>query len=165
MGNWFNNLSTRARNIDKKKSCMVAIVGIFVLFGVLCLVYLAVSLGKLQLADGSFYEVYGDFDSVSGLKEGASVDIAGVEVGMVDRITLDPKTDQARVAMRIRQDVRLTDDVIASVRTRGIIGDKFISLSPGGSDRFLANNGRIIDTESSVDLTELLKKIIDLKTK
>jgi phospholipid/cholesterol/gamma-HCH transport system substrate-binding protein len=74
------------------------------------------------------------------------VEIAGVEVGSVDRITFDSKTDQARIAMRIRKEVKLTDDVIASVRTEGIIGDKFIALAPGGSDRFLANNGQIIDT-------------------
>jgi phospholipid/cholesterol/gamma-HCH transport system substrate-binding protein len=148
-----------------KKLSIIASVGIFVLFGVLCLAYLAVDLGKLQLADGNFYEIYGKFDSVEGLKEGASVEIAGVEVGRVARITFDSKTDQARIAMRIRKGVKLTDDVIASVRIQGIIGDKFITLTPGGSDRLLGNNGQIIDTESAIDLVELLKKFIDSKTK
>jgi phospholipid/cholesterol/gamma-HCH transport system substrate-binding protein len=131
--------------------------------GGLCLAYLAIHLGKLQLDGAGYYEVYGEFDSVTGLNEEAPVEIAGVEVGRVVKITLDPKTDQARVAMRIPRGIRLTDDVIASVRTRGIIGDKYIELTQGGSDKLLANHGQIKDTESAIDLIELAKKVIDTK--
>jgi phospholipid/cholesterol/gamma-HCH transport system substrate-binding protein len=144
-----------------KRATLETVVGIFVLIGILCLAYLSVKLGKVELFGGDTYVVYAQFDSVSGLKNGASVEIAGVEVGRVDRIDLDPKTGaQARVYLRIRSGIKLTDDVIASVRTRGIIGDKFILLKPGGSDRILANGAKIRETESAVDLEELVSKYI-----
>ncbi|HEY6873314.1 MAG TPA: outer membrane lipid asymmetry maintenance protein MlaD [Geobacteraceae bacterium] len=144
-----------------KKANINAVVGIFVLIGILCLSYLSIKLGKMELIGGNNYDVYADFDSVSGLKSGASVEIAGVEVGRVDRIVLDPKSgDHARVYLRIRSGIKLTDDVIASVRTRGIIGDKFILLKPGGAEKLLAAGGRIRETESAVDFEELISKYI-----
>jgi phospholipid/cholesterol/gamma-HCH transport system substrate-binding protein len=148
-----------------KQARMMAAVGSFIILGGACMAYLTVTLGKLELAESGYYEVYGEFDSVTGLKEGAPVEIAGVVLGKVDRITLNPQTDQAVVAMKIRQGVKVTDDAIASVRTEGIIGDRFIALTPGGSDRILADNGRIIDTESALDVTELLKKFLDSRAK
>lgn len=144
-----------------KRVTLELIVGIFVLIGILCLAWLSVKLGKMELVGGDHYLVHADFDSVSGLKKGATVEIAGVEVGRVDRIELDPTySDRARVYLRIRDGVKLQDDVIASVRTSGIIGDKFIKLKPGGSEKLLADGGRIRDTESAVDLEELLSKYI-----
>ncbi len=84
-----------------------------------------------------------------------------MDVGQVGRIILDPKNDsKARVYLLIRKGVKLQDDVIAGVRTSGIIGDKFIQLKPGGSDKLLADGGRIRETESAVDLEELLSKYI-----
>src|SRR6266540_3586300 len=121
-----------------KRATLETVVGIFVLIGILCLAYLSIKLGKMELFGGNTYQVYADFDSVSGLKSGASVEIAGVEVGRVGRIILDPKSgNMARVYLRIRSGLKLQDDVIASVRTRGIIGDKFILLKPGGSEKIL----------------------------
>jgi phospholipid/cholesterol/gamma-HCH transport system substrate-binding protein len=144
-----------------KKANINMVVGIFVLIGILCLAYLSIKLGKMELIGGNNYDVYADFDSVSGLKSGASVEIAGVEVGRVDRIVLDPKSgDHARVYLRIRAGIKLTDDVIASVRTRGIIGDKFILLKPGGAEKLLAAGGRIRETESAIDFEELISKYI-----
>lgn len=144
-----------------KKVGLETIVGIFVLIGILCLAYLSIKLGKMELFGGDYYTVTADFDSVSGLKSGASVEIAGVEVGRVDRIILDPKgNDRAKVYLRVRSGIKMSDDVIAAVRTRGIIGDKFIQLNPGGSDKIIANGGRIRETESSVDLEELVSKYI-----
>ena len=143
------------------KATLETIVGIFVLIGILCLAYLSISLGKMELLGGDNYKVYADFDSASGLKSGASVEIAGVEVGRVDRIVLDPKSgNRAEVYLQIRNGIKLQDDVIASVRTRGIIGDKFILLKPGGSEKILSAGGRIRETESAVDLEELLSKYI-----
>jgi phospholipid/cholesterol/gamma-HCH transport system substrate-binding protein len=144
-----------------KRASLETIVGIFVLIGLVCLAYLSIKLGKMEILGGNHYQVYADFDSVSGLKNGASVEVAGVEVGRVARITLDPKnSDKARVYMQIQGEVNLQDDVIAAVRTSGIIGDKFIQLKPGGSDRMIAAGGRIRDTESSVNLEELISKYI-----
>ncbi len=144
-----------------KKMILEMYVGIFVLVGIACLAYLSIKLGKMELLGGDYYAVKANFDSVSGLREGASVEIAGVEVGRVDQIALDPKAGYtARVSLKINSGVELQDDVIASVRTRGIIGDKYIQLKPGGSDRILHDGGRIRDTESSIDFESLLSKYI-----
>ncbi|HTG82761.1 MAG TPA: outer membrane lipid asymmetry maintenance protein MlaD [Geobacteraceae bacterium] len=144
-----------------KKANIETVVGIFVLIGIICLAYLSIKLGKMEFVGGNYYEVTALFDSVAGLKNGASVEIAGVEVGRVDRIILDPKSGaQARVYLRIRNGIKLTDDVIASIRTRGLIGDKFVQLKPGGSERPLAAGGKIRDTESAIDFEDLLSKYI-----
>lgn len=144
-----------------KRATLETIVGIFVFIGLLCLAYLSIKLGKMELFGGDYYKVYADFDSVSGLKSGAAVEVAGVAVGKVGRIILDPKNgNRARVYLQIKGGVKLQDDVIAAVRTSGIIGDKFIQVKPGGSEKLLADGGRIRETESSVDLEELLSKYI-----
>jgi phospholipid/cholesterol/gamma-HCH transport system substrate-binding protein len=136
-------------------------VGVFMLIGILSLAYVSIKLGKMELVGGDYYAVTARFDSVSGLKAGARVEVAGVEVGKVDRIALEPKSgDQAIAHLKIKSGVKITDDVIASVRTSGIIGDKFIKLKPGGSDKFLQNNSSIKDTESAIDIEELVSKFI-----
>ena len=105
-------------------------VGAFLLIGICCMGYLCVSLGKLELVDGDYYRISARFDSVSGLKAGARVEVAGVEIGKVNDIGLDPKSgDQAMVSLKIKKSVKVADDVIASVRTSGIIGDKFIVMA------------------------------------
>ena len=129
--------------------------------GILCLGYLSIKLGKMELLGGDYYNVTAGFDSVSGLKPGARVELAGVEVGKVDRIALDPRdNDRALTQLKIRSGVKITDDVIASIKTSGIIGDKFIMLKPGGSDHFLGNNGKIQETESAIDIEDLVSKFI-----
>src|SRR6185369_15626038 len=144
-----------------KMARLEMVVGVFMLIGILCLGYVSIKLGKMELIGGDYYTISAGFDSVSGLKPGARGEIAGVEVGKVDRIKLDPKSgDQAVVNLKIKSGVNITDDVIASVRTSGIIGDKFIVLKPGGSDRFLKNNGKIRETESAIDIEELVSKFI-----
>lgn len=143
------------------KARLETIVGIFVLVGILCLGYLSIKLGKMELLGGDYYVVSANFDSISGLRTGASVEIAGVEVGRVERIVLDPKEGYtAKVSLKIRSGIELQDDVIASVRTRGIIGDKYILLKPGGSDRLLKDGGRIRDAESAIDFESLISRFI-----
>ena len=143
-----------------KKGNLELVVGVFMLIGIVCLGYLSIKLGKMEFIGGDTYAVIAEFDSVSGLKQGASVEIAGVEVGRVDRIVFIPDKGVARVTLKLNSGVKLQDDVIAAVRTRGIIGDKFIKLKPGGSDRLVAPGGRVRETESSVDIEELLSKYI-----
>ena len=136
-------------------------VGTFMLIGILCLGYVSIKLGKMEIVGGDFYSVTAKFDSVSGLKPGARVEVAGVEVGKVDRIALDAKSgDRALAVLKIKSGVKITDDVIASVRTSGIIGDKFIKLRPGGSEKMLKNNDSIRETESAIDIEELVSKFI-----
>ncbi|WP_408967381.1 outer membrane lipid asymmetry maintenance protein MlaD [Oryzomonas sp.] len=137
------------------------IVGTFMIIGILCLGYLSIKLGKMELVGGDYYTVSAKFDSVSGLKSGARVEIAGVEIGKVDRIVLDSKGwDQALAYLKIKSGIKVSDDVIASVHTSGIIGDKFIMLKPGGSERFLKNNDVIRETESAIDIEDLISKFI-----
>jgi phospholipid/cholesterol/gamma-HCH transport system substrate-binding protein len=136
-------------------------VGMFMLAGILCLGYLSIKLGKMELMGGNNYRVTARFDSVSGLKPGARVELAGVEIGTVEMIGISNASgDQAEVTLKIRDDIKITDDVIASVRTSGIIGDKFIKLKPGGSDQVLKNGGKIRETESAIDIEELVSKFI-----
>jgi phospholipid/cholesterol/gamma-HCH transport system substrate-binding protein len=140
-------------------------VGIFVLIGILCLGYLALRLGKLEVLGSNGYVLYADFASVAGLKPGDPVEIAGVKIGRVETLSL--ANEKARLGLRINDGVKVAEDSIASVRSRGLIGDKFILLSPGGSDKLLANGNRIRETESPPDITELIGKVIggDLTSK
>jgi len=133
-------------------------VGIFVLAGIACLVYLAVHLGEMQLFSPG-YEVSADFDNISGLKVGASVEVAGVDVGRVEKISITPD-DRARVVLKLEPGLVLKNDTIASIRTKGIIGDKFIKLSMGSSEKTIPPGGKIHDTESAVELEELIAKFI-----
>ncbi|MEE8077091.1 MAG: MlaD family protein [Candidatus Binatia bacterium] len=134
------------------------LVGVFVFVGMISLGYLAIRLGKLQVWGERGYLVYADFSSVVGLKLGDSVEIAGVKIGKV--VSIELADDQARLGLRINPQVALQEDVIASVRARGLIGDKFILISLGGSDRLIGNGGKIRETESPPDLPELLGKVI-----
>lgn len=142
-----------------KRSVVDVSVGIFLLVGILALGWLSVKLGRVDLLGGHRYVLTADFPSVGGLKVGSSVEIAGVEIGRVDSITLD-KDYQARVRMAIRQDVALQDDSIASIKTKGLIGERYIRINPGGSDRIIPPNGRIKEVEPPVDFEELLSKYI-----
>jgi phospholipid/cholesterol/gamma-HCH transport system substrate-binding protein len=141
------------------------LVGIFVLVGIACLGYLAIRLGKLELLGNRGYVVYADFASVAGLKVGDPVEIAGVKVGRVESIDL--ADDRARLGLRVEDNVKLQEDVIASIRARGLIGDKFVLISPGAADRILAPGAKIRDTESPPDITDLIGKLIggDLASK
>jgi phospholipid/cholesterol/gamma-HCH transport system substrate-binding protein len=141
-----------------KRGSLELAVGVFVLAGLACLAYLAIHLGKLELF-GSGYRVMADFDNISGLKPGAAVEVAGVEVGRVEAIQLT-SGDRAKLLLRMKPGVNLYDDAIASIRTKGIIGDKFVKLSPGGSGKAIPNGGRIRDTESAVEWEELIGKYL-----
>ncbi len=133
-------------------------VGIFMVVGMACLVYLSVNLGSVSLFGSDTFTIDASFGSVEGLEPGASVEIAGVPVGKVRRITLEE--DTALVNMEIKNGTLISDDTIASVRTKGVIGDKFIKLSPGGSEDFLEDQGTLMDTESAISLEELISKYI-----
>ena len=129
-------------------------VGFFVLMGLACLAYLAINLGKIEIY-GKGYQINANFENASGLKTGAAVEVAGVEVGRVVGIELTPMS-QARVVLKMETRLKIHDDAIASIRTKGIIGDKFIKLSPGNSEKLIPPGGTIINTESGIDLEELL---------
>ena len=143
-----------------KKTSVETAVGVFVIIGLISVAYLTIKLGKMEWFGDDYYTLDAQFNSVSGLKAGAVVDMAGVEIGQVADIHLDNQKQVAIVSLKIKKGVMLTDDVIASVKTSGLIGDKYIRLTPGGSDRILKSGDMIIDTESALDIEELVSKYV-----
>ena len=141
-----------------EKAKLEMVVGVFVLVGILCLGYLSIKLGKLEMIGGDVYEVEAQFNSASGLKPGSTIEIAGVEVGRVRGITLNQ--DRAMVKLAVNNTVKLYTDTIASIKTRGIIGEKFLALSPGGGGDPLKPGDTIRDTESGLDLEELVSQYV-----
>jgi phospholipid/cholesterol/gamma-HCH transport system substrate-binding protein len=141
-----------------EKTKLEMVVGAFVLVGILCLAYLSIKLGKLEMVGGDVYEVEAQFNSASGLKPGTAVEIAGVEVGRIRGITLIE--DRAKVTLAVNSTVKLYTDTIASIKSRGIIGEKFLALSPGGGGDPLKPGDTIRDTESGLDLEQLVGQFV-----
>jgi phospholipid/cholesterol/gamma-HCH transport system substrate-binding protein len=140
-----------------KISQLELFVGAFVLAGLLAIAYLAVKVGGGVLLGPDTYTIKASFANSEGLAEGCSVDIAGVHVGRVHRVTLN-STFAAIVEMRVDENIRLPSDTIASIKTSGLIGDKFVSLSPGSETDVIPPGGTIVDTESAVDLESLISR-------
>lgn len=135
-------------------------VGVFVLIGLLCVGYLAIKLGRMEMFSSDGFNLSARFDSASGLRPGADVELAGVPVGRVVAIHLDPNpmASQAIVEMRLETNLHLSDDSMASIKTSGLIGDKYVSLTRGGSDSELAAGATMTETESPMDLESLIAK-------
>jgi phospholipid/cholesterol/gamma-HCH transport system substrate-binding protein len=133
-------------------------VGMFVIFGLMALGYLSIKLGDVSLFGRKGYAVTARFANISGLSEGATVEIAGVPIGKVSKIDLD--NYEANVELVINPDVELQEDAIASIRTKGIIGDKYVKISPGGAEEYIEAMGEILETESTIELEELVSKYI-----
>jgi phospholipid/cholesterol/gamma-HCH transport system substrate-binding protein len=135
-------------------------VGLFLVAALAAFFYLAVRLGDVGLWADDNYRLTARFVNSSGLKEGGFVELAGVRVGKIIAIDLDPETYESVIELSIEKGVRLQEDTIASVRTAGIIGDKFVKLTPGGAEEYLENGDELIETESSLDIEELISKYI-----
>lgn len=143
-----------------KKYSMETSVGIFVLIGLVALGYLTVKLGKMEILGGDYYTVHARFTNVQGLKSGSFVNMAGVQIGQVDDISLDVERSIAIVDLKIDKKVPIDEFAIASIKTSGLIGDKYVKITPGGSDQYLKPGDTITDTESAIDLEELISKYI-----
>ncbi len=135
-------------------------VGLFAIIGILCTGYLFIVLGEINLVRDKQYSVYAFFSSVSGLKTGAKIEMVGVQIGSVSKVSIDKERLLAKVEFRIDKNIQLSEDVIASVKTSGIIGQKFIDIQPGGSDIMLESGEEIFNTESSLDIESLVRKFI-----
>jgi len=133
-------------------------VGLFVIAGIFCLGYLSIKLGGMELIGSQGYDVYALFSNSGGLKQGSSVMIAGVEVGRIRSIGLDDY--QARIVMNLNKDVKIQEDAIAAIKTKGLIGEKFIEITPGGSDRVLSAGGKVRETLPPVDFEQLISKYV-----
>ena len=126
--------------------------------GVGAAAYLAVGLAGLELNSKDTYLIYAEFDNISGLKYGASVEIAGVPIGEVSDIVL--KDPVAKVTLKLTRSVKLKDDDIASIRTKGIIGDRYVKISRGGSNKYIEEGGTMIETESVIDIEDVIGKVV-----
>ena len=135
------------------------IVGLFALAGIVALAILSLRLGKIELLNNNGYAIYANFDNISGLKTGDQVEIAGVQVGKVIAISL--KDYRAHVTLRINQGVQVDNEAIASIKTSGIIGDKYVSVSLGGGEHDLADGGVIRRTQSAFVLEDAIGQLIN----
>jgi phospholipid/cholesterol/gamma-HCH transport system substrate-binding protein len=133
-------------------------VGLFVIAGILCLAYLSIKLGGMELIGSKGYDVYALFSNSGGLKQGSSVVIAGVEVGRIRNVDLDDY--QARIVMNLNEEVKLQEDAIAAIKTKGLIGEKFIEITPGASEKIIPPGGKIRETLPPVDFEQLLSKYV-----
>lgn len=137
------------------------IVGIFAVLGIVALAYLSLSLGRIGLFPGNSYMLYANFDNISGLKTGDQVEIAGVQVGKVVAISL--KNYRAHVALQVNDGVEVDSQAIASIKTSGIIGDKYVSISLGAGHN-LGNGGLIRHTQSAFVLEDAIGQLINSST-
>ncbi|THB68528.1 MAG: outer membrane lipid asymmetry maintenance protein MlaD [Desulfovibrio sp.] len=135
-------------------------VGIFVFIGLICVAYMTVQLGRMEFLGADTYSLTASFRSAAGLRPGAEVEIAGVAVGRVADISLDQKRVRAVAILEIDNDIELYEDAIASIKTSGLIGDKYISLDPGGFGAILADGDVIELTESAIDLEKLISSYV-----
>lgn len=139
-----------------RKNTTEIIVGLFISVGILCMAYTSIKLGKVELFNNDYYPIKASFTSVSGLKEDTNVEIAGVNIGKVKSIEL--KNYQAIVTMLIKDNIEIQDDAIASIKTNGLLGEKYIEILPGGSSEIIKPNGVMLDTEPPFDLITAIKK-------
>ena len=135
------------------------IVGLFALAGIVALAILSLRLGKIELFNDKGYVIYANFDNISGLKTGDQVEIAGVQVGKVISISL--KDYRASVGLQINDGVHVDTEAIASIKTSGIIGDKYVSISLGGGEHDIADGGVIRRTQSAFVLEDAIGQLIN----
>jgi len=135
------------------------IVGLFALVGIVALTILSFRLGRISILPRPTYVLYANFDNIGGLKPGDEVDIAGVQIGKVLGETL--VGNQAHVAMEVNDGVEIDDGAIASIRSSGIIGGKYVAIQLGPGDKMLQNGGRIVQTESAFSIENLIGNAIN----
>jgi phospholipid/cholesterol/gamma-HCH transport system substrate-binding protein len=133
-------------------------VGLFLIAGIVCLGYLSIRLGKMEVLGTEGYELYGMFSNTGGLKNGSTVSIAGVQVGKVKDIAL--KDYQAKVVMSLSDQIKVQEDSIAAIKTRGLIGEKFVEITPGSSETVLKAGNRIRETQPPIDFEQIISNYV-----
>jgi phospholipid/cholesterol/gamma-HCH transport system substrate-binding protein len=134
-------------------------VGFFLLLGILSLAYISINLGKVEIMGRKGYTVYAEFEKSGGIKSRAVVEIAGVPVGSVKSVRITPDY-RARVELVINPDIKLQEDAIVSIKTKGLIGEQYVQISPGGSDKLVRDGGQLRETESAIDIEQLISKYV-----
>lgn len=143
-----------------KKHSIETVVGIFVVIGLICVAYMTVKLGKVSLFGDDYYSLYARFSSVSGLRGDSPVEMNGIEVGRVAQLSIDPERQMALVELKIKKGTKVYDDAGASIKTAGLIGDKFVKIDPGGGGDVLKPGGTITETSSPLDIEDLISKYV-----
>jgi phospholipid/cholesterol/gamma-HCH transport system substrate-binding protein len=141
-----------------KKYTQETVVGVFVVIGLFAIAYMTVKLGNVGFLGEQSYSLIAKFSSVTGLRTGSPVNMLGLEVGRVQSFEMDQENQVAVVTLKINNGIQIYDDAIASIKTEGLIGDKFISIDAGGGGDLLADGDTITDTESPTDLMDLVSK-------
>ena len=141
-----------------KKYSQEVIVGIFVLIGLICIGYLTVKLGNISLFGDNTHTYFARFTSVNGLRLGNSVQMLGMPIGRVSGFDMNQEDQVAIVEMKVKDNIKIFDDAIASIKTAGLIGEKYVSIDPGGSGDRLKPGGTITETEAPVDIGDLISK-------
>jgi len=141
-----------------KKYSMESVVGIFVIIGLLSVGYMTIKLGKVSFLGDDYYSLYANFASVSGLRVGNLVEIDGIEVGRVERLTLDQGKQLALITLKIQKGIKVYEDASTTIKTAGLIGDKFVKIDPGGSGEVLKPEGTITETTTPADIEDLISK-------
>ena len=141
-----------------RRGTLELVVGIFILAGIGCLGYMSIRYAKMEVTGNNGYLVTAVFPSIAGLKNGALVEIAGVQIGRVKQISLD--NYKAKVVLSVNGTVQLQDDSIARIKTKGLLGEKYIDIVPGGSDVILKTGDKIRETQPPVDIEDLISKFV-----
>ncbi len=133
-------------------------VGVFIIAGIICLSYLSIKLGKMEVLGAEGYDVYAIFSDTGGLRPGSSVEIAGVEIGRVKKVYLEDY--RARIVMHLSKDIKIQEDAIASIKTKGLIGQRYVVITPGGAEEIIPPGGRIRETQPAVGLEDLISQFV-----
>ena len=141
-----------------KKYSKETVVGIFVVIGLVCIGYMTVKLGNVGFFGDNTYSLFAKFNTVTGLREGNPVIMLGLDIGKVQKFTMDQENQQVMVEFKINKGIEVYDDAIASIKTEGLIGDKYVAIDPGGGGDLLANGDSITDTNSPTDIMDLVSK-------
>ena len=141
-----------------KKYSKETVVGIFVVIGLFCIAYMTVKLGNVGFIGENTYSLIGKFTSVTGLRTGNPVNMLGLEIGRVEKFSMDQENQQVVVEFKINKGIEIYDDAIASIKTEGLIGDKYVAVDPGGGGDLLADGDTITDTNSPTDIMDLVSK-------
>ena len=141
-----------------KKYSKETVVGIFVVIGFACIGYMTVKLGNVGFFGENTYSLHAKFNTVTGLRQGNPVNMLGLEIGRVEKFTMDQENQQVAVLFKINKGIEIFDDAIASVKTEGLIGDKFVAIDPGGGGDLLADGDTITDTNSPTSIMDLVSK-------
>ncbi len=141
-----------------KKYSIETAVGIFVLVGLVCVGYMTVKLGKVSLFGADTYQLYARFSTVDGLRSGSAIQVYGLQVGTVDSLSIDQAKQMGVIGMKINKDVKVYDDASATIKTSGLIGDKYVKIDPGGAGEPLKPGAYITQTSVPADIEDLIGK-------